>query len=72
MVVVVVVVGRNLHELELEALSLAASAEATVADTLGIELDLTTRRCEGGHDMGREGQRGRAWRTVPSVKPKRF
>jgi len=38
------VVMGHLHELELEALGLAARAQATVVDTLGVELDLINRR----------------------------
>jgi hypothetical protein len=34
----------HLHELELEALGLAARAQAAVVDTLGVELDLINRR----------------------------
>jgi hypothetical protein len=33
----------DLHEVEIEALGLAARAQAAVADTLGVELDLITR-----------------------------
>jgi hypothetical protein len=41
--------GTDLHKLELEAFSLAACAEAAVADALGVELDL----------IGKEGVRAR-------------
>ena len=63
--------GTDLHKLELEAFSLAAGAEAAVADALGVELDLMGKRGVrqgGGERIVAAGRR----RTVPSVKPKRF
>jgi hypothetical protein len=61
----------DLKKLKLETFGLAAGAEATVVDTLGIQLDLLRER---GHETVNRTNWAQSdgRRTVPSVKPKRF